>query len=226
MGRDEQHDGTKVTGSTLALAGLAAAVIGFAAVYVTLKSADNVSSPSGSGTTAVAATAKPDPDAKETRKSGSPFAGFVRRSPPEALADVTFEDFAGKPVRLADFRGKAILLNLWATWCAPCRHEMPSLDRLQKDLGSDKFEVVALSLDRAGPDAARRFFDEIKVEHLKLYIDPTMRAGNALRAVGMPTTILIDAQGREVGRLPGPAEWDTAEAKALIADAVRLATSD
>ena len=127
----------------------------------------------------------------------------------------------GQRSALADFRGKAILLNLWATWCIPCRHEMPALDRLQKDLGSDQFEVVALSLDRAGRDAARKFFDEIKVQNLKLYIDQTMKAGSGLRAVGMPTTILIGKDGKELGRLAGPAEWDSVAAKALIAQSLK-----
>ena len=146
---------------------------------------------------------------------------FVRKNPPVDMAEISFEDETGAKRSLADFKGKVILLNLWATWCVPCRHEMPSLDRLQKDMGSDQFEVVALSLDRAGRDAARKFFDEIKVQNLKLYIDQTMKAGNGLRAVGMPTTILIGKDGKELGRLPGPAEWDSDAAKKLVAEALK-----
>ena len=116
----------------------------------------------------------------------------------------------------ADFKGKTVLLNLWATWCAPCREEMPSLDRLQKDLGSGKFEVVALSLDRKGAEASQKFLDETKVSNLKLYIDASAKQGTLLRIVGMPTTILIDKEGRELGRLAGPAEWDSEDAKKLI----------
>lgn len=198
-------------------AALAAAAIGFAAVYVTQGGPDNdkVASAGGSAPATEAV-------AEAGRKSeGSELVAFVRKNPPVDMAEISFEDEAGAKKSLADFKGKAILLNLWATWCVPCRHEMPSLDRLQKDMGSDQFEVVALSLDRAGRDAARKFFDEIKVQNLKLYIDQTMKAGTGLRAVGMPTTILIGKDGKELGRLPGPAEWDSEAAKKLVAEALK-----
>ena len=198
-------------------AALAAAALGFAAVYVTQGAPDNEKGAEKS----VAAEAAPAKPAEAGAGGGGSLVAFVRKTPPVELANVTFSDEAGAAKTLADFKGKVVLLNLWATWCLPCRHEMPSLDRLQKEMGSDQFEVVALSLDRAGKDAARKFFDEIKVENLKLYIDPTMKAGNGLRAVGMPTTILIGKDGKELGRLPGPAEWDSAAAKALIAEAVK-----
>jgi thiol-disulfide isomerase/thioredoxin len=103
----------------------------------------------------------------------------------------------------------------------PCLKEMPALDRLQKALGSNKFEVVALSVDRAGPDAAKKFLDKIKVENLKLYADGTAKAATALKAVGMPTTLLLNAKGEEIGRLIGPAEWDSPDAKALIEAALK-----
>jgi thiol-disulfide isomerase/thioredoxin len=93
---------------------------------------------------------------------------------------------------------------------------MPALDRLQKELGSDSFEVVALAVDRGGVDAAKKFLDSIKVANLKLYADATTRSGSTLKVIGMPTTILIDKDGREIGRLPGPAAWDSAEAKRLV----------
>ena len=132
-----------------------------------------------------------------------------------------FTDAEGKPRTLADWKGRVVLLNLWATWCAPCRKEMPQLENLQKELGSDKFEVVALSVDRTGIAGAKKFLDQIKVERLGVYADATARAGSALRAIGMPTTLLIDREGREVGRLIGPAEWDSADAKRLIEAALR-----
>ena len=197
-------------------AALAAAALGFAAVYVTQGSPDNEKGAEKSGS-AAPAPAKPG----TTGGGGGDLVAFVHKKPPAELADVSFNDEAGAKTTLAAFKGRVILLNLWATWCLPCRHEMPSLDRLQKEMGSDQFEIVALSLDRAGKDVARKFFDEIKIEHLKLYIDPTMKAGNGLRAVGMPTTILIGKDGKELGRLPGPAEWDSAAAKALIAEALK-----
>ncbi|MEQ1651141.1 MAG: TlpA disulfide reductase family protein, partial [Hyphomicrobium sp.] len=105
--------------------------------------------------------------------------------------------------------------------CAPCREEMPALDRLQKALGGDTFEVVALSLDRKGAEASQKFLDETKATNLKLYIDPTAKQGTVLKIVGMPTTILIDKEGRELGRLAGPAEWDSDDAKKLIAAALK-----
>jgi thiol-disulfide isomerase/thioredoxin len=148
-------------------------------------------------------------------------AAFVVKSAPEALPDVTFIDAKGQTRSIGDFKGKVVLLNLWATWCAPCRKEMPALDRLQMELGSDKFEVVAVSVDRSGAEGARRFLDSIGTKQLALYAEPTARLGAALKAIGMPTTLLIDAEGREIGRLTGPAEWDSADAKALVQAAMR-----
>jgi thiol-disulfide isomerase/thioredoxin len=144
------------------------------------------------------------------------MAAFVFRKAPEALPEIKFQDAEGKERTLADWRGKVVLLNLWATWCLPCRREMPSLDRLQSALGSDKFQVVALSVDRKGIEAAKKFLNETKVEKLGLYADATARASTDLRVVGLPATLLIDAEGREVGRLLGPAEWDSEEARRLI----------
>jgi thiol-disulfide isomerase/thioredoxin len=144
------------------------------------------------------------------------MAGFVWKKEPEALPDIAFVDGTGAQRTLADWKGRTVLLNLWATWCAPCRKEMPALDHLQAALGSDKFEVVALSVDRAGPEAAKRFLDQIAVQKLGLYVDKTARSSSALKVIGMPTTLLIDANGRELGRLVGPAEWDSDDAKRLI----------
>ncbi|MCC7251490.1 TlpA disulfide reductase family protein [Hyphomicrobium sp.] len=198
------------TAVPIALAAVAA-LVGFAAVYGTLDRPDNTS------LTGNAAPA-PEKHAPDTRRRAPGLPAFVYKATPEPLADVNFVDGTGAPKTLKDFRGKTVLLNLWATWCAPCREEMPSLDRLQAELGSDTFEVVALAVDRTGLDAARRFLDGIEVKTLALYADPTTRSGSALKAIGMPTTILIDAEGREIGRLSGPAEWDSEAAKRLITD--------
>ena len=130
---------------------------------------------------------------------------------PRALPDVAFEDGEGRKRALSQFRGKALLLNVWATWCAPCREEMPALDRLQLKLGGPSFEVLALSIDTGGTAAVKAFYDEVGVRSLALYADPTMRATAALGAMGVPTTLLIDAQGRELGRHTGPARWDDPE---------------
>lgn len=143
-------------------------------------------------------------------------ANFAIHPEPKRLPEVAFQDGEGKARTLAAFEGKVVLLNLWATWCAPCRHEMPTLSRLQERLGGPEFEVVALSIDRAGPKVVRDFYAEIGVENLALYIDPGMKATRVLSAIGLPTTLLLDRQGREIGRLVGPAEWDSPEAVALI----------
>jgi thiol-disulfide isomerase/thioredoxin len=187
------------------------ALAAFAAVYVMLGWPDNERrAGSGPGTA---------PQATETGAKAlttGPMTTFVFKKPPAPLPDVRFVNGEGKEVSLADWRGKVVLLNLWATWCAPCREEMPALDRLQKELGSDKFQVVALAVDKAGLDGARAFLDETKVKGLAVFADPTARVGTELKVIGMPTTILIDAAGREIGRLIGPAAWDSPEAKRLI----------
>jgi thiol-disulfide isomerase/thioredoxin len=143
-------------------------------------------------------------------------AGFETIEPPVAAPGVAFENRAGERLTPADFRGKVILLNLWATWCAPCIRELPSLDRLNAKLGGESFEVVALSIDRKGWPVIDAFFARLGIETLAGYLDATMRATAAMGATSLPTTILIDAQGREIGRMNGPAEWDSETALALI----------
>jgi thiol-disulfide isomerase/thioredoxin len=140
-----------------------------------------------------------------------PPKNFVLHETPRPIATIAFEDGQGHPRSLAEFRGKVVLLNIWATWCAPCRREMPALDRLQAALGGTDFEVVALSIDRAGIETVRKFYREVGVRNLAMYIDSAGRAVRELSAVGLPTTLLIDREGRELGRLAGPADWDTPE---------------
>jgi thiol-disulfide isomerase/thioredoxin len=194
-----------------------AAVVGFAAVYVTIGRSDNGAPAAQTAAPAPSGGPQEMPRGPGTNPlSKGQMAAFVFRKEPEALPAFKFQDAEGKERTLADWRGKVVLLNLWATWCLPCRKEMPSLDRLQAALGSDKFEVVALSVDRKGHEASRKFLEETKVERLGLYVDPSARAGSQLRAVGLPATLLIDAEGREIGRLLGPAEWDGEDARHLI----------
>jgi thiol-disulfide isomerase/thioredoxin len=145
-------------------------------------------------------------------------ANFAIHDTPQPVPEISFQDADGQPRTLADFSGKVVLLNIWATWCAPCRKEMPTLDRLQAELGGPDFEVVALSVDRKGPEAVRKFFDEIGIKHLVLNIDTSSKAMFTLGAFGLPLTLLIDRQGREVGRVNGPAEWDSPEMMAFIRD--------
>jgi thiol-disulfide isomerase/thioredoxin len=130
--------------------------------------------------------------------------------------ELSFLDREGNAVSLEDFRGKVVILNLWATWCAPCRKEMPGLDRLQAALGKDGLLVLPLSLDRGEVDQIEAFYDEVGLTTLEIYRDPKAAAGRALGAYGLPTTLVLDREGREVGRLLGPAEWDGEEAMTLI----------
>lgn len=138
------------------------------------------------------------------------------RSEPKPAPELTFLDGQGKELSLADFRGQVVILNLWATWCAPCRDEMPSLDRLQAAHGDDGLKVLPLSLDRGEIDQIEAFYEEVGLPNLGIYHDPEAAASRAFGAFGLPTTIVIDRQGQEVGRLLGPAEWDSADALALV----------
>jgi len=130
---------------------------------------------------------------------------------PQPMLSPPFVDGARRNLKLDDFRGRVVLLNIWATWCVPCRDEMPTLDALQARLGGDDFHVLPLSIDRAGFDPVRRFYDEIGIRHLGLYLAEDIRAMMAFAVIGLPTTILINRQGFELGRLAGPSAWDSAE---------------
>jgi thiol-disulfide isomerase/thioredoxin len=139
---------------------------------------------------------------------------------PLKLPDLAFTDAAGKPTRLADRRGRTVLLNLWATWCVPCRKEMPTLDALQDKLGGPGFEVVAVNIDTRDPDKPKRFLQEIGVRKLAYYADPSAKVFQDLkeigRAFGMPTTLLVDPNGCEIGTIAGPADWASDDAVRLI----------
>ncbi|GHA38812.1 hypothetical protein GCM10007989_38200 [Devosia pacifica] len=135
-----------------------------------------------------------------------------------SLSDLAFTNAQGEAISLAEFRGRVTLLNVWATWCAPCREEMPALDRLQQAVGSDQIKVVALSIDRTGNEAVQPFFDEINVKSLGIYLDPSMNVMEAAGVVGLPTTLLISREGIEVYRWVGPVEWDLPR----TANAIRL----
>lgn len=204
--------------ATIVAAGLA----GFGAVYVMAGGPDNGNARRPVRTAQVTpAQAKPLPSGPGRNDlSVGQMAAFVFKKAPEEIAEHPFLDGQAKSRSLKEWRGKVVLLNLWATWCAPCRKEMPSLDRLQGEFGSDKFEVVAVSADKTGVEGARKFLDQIKVTKLGVYADPSVRIHSGLKAIGMPATLLLDAEGREIGRLVGPAEWDSDEAKALIRAAI------
>jgi thiol-disulfide isomerase/thioredoxin len=137
-------------------------------------------------------------------------------TPPKPPPVLAFQDAAGNPLTLEDFRGKVVVLNLWATWCGPCRKEMPSLDHLQAKYGAEGIYVLPLSLDRGDLSQIQSFYDEIGIRNLKIYRDPKGAASRTLRALGLPTTLVLDRDGREVGRVLGPAEWDGDDALATL----------
>ena len=131
---------------------------------------------------------------------------------PREVISLPFIDGEERNVSLTDFHGRIVLLNVWATWCAPCRKEMPMLDRLQAQLGGSDFHVLPLSIDKAGLKPVRRFYEEMGIQNLGVYLAEDLRAMIAFSVVGLPTTLLIDREGREIARLAGPAEWDSPEA--------------
>lgn len=141
---------------------------------------------------------------------------------PKPVPETPFVNGEGAEITLADFKGKVVLVNLWATWCGPCKTEMPTLNALQAEMGGEDFEVVAISLDRRGPEAARQFLDLQELENIALYNDRSGRILGKLAMYGnfavrgLPATLLVDRNSKVVGRLIGPAEWDTPEAKALL----------
>ena len=152
--------------------------------------------------------------------SEPPLAGrmeqFNLNTPPLPVPETRFRDASGKAVSLADFRGRVLLVNFWATWCAPCVQEMPSLDRLQADMGGKDFAVLAINEDRTGADVATPFLDKHGWKNLSVNVDDKMALARALGVRGMPSSFIIDRDGRIVGMLTGAAEWDSADAKALI----------
>lgn len=143
---------------------------------------------------------------------------------PLPLTDVSFFSHDGKPLSIKDFAGKVVLMNLWATWCAPCRAEMPALDRLQQDLGGNDFAVVAINIDTTRLDRPKAFLKEVGVKSLPYYQDQSANIFAELKkagkAFGMPTTLLIDKQGCELGVMAGPAEWSSPDAQYVIKTAL------
>jgi thiol-disulfide isomerase/thioredoxin len=141
-------------------------------------------------------------------------------SKPAPLPSLSFEGPAGKSLTLADFHGRDVLFNLWATWCVPCRQEMPALDRLEAKLGGQSFEVVAVNIDTVRLHRPKAFLDEIGVKSLGFYSDSTADVFQVLKqdgkVLGLPTTILIGKDGCEIGTMSGPAQWDSDEAVALV----------
>lgn len=210
---------------------VAGAAAGALALYG-MKGLSGNAPPAQTGLVSAAAAAPADAGcagAAAQAKALEPFAkgelaALKLTTTPKAVPDLAFTDGAGQPVSLSDFKGRVLLVNLWATWCVPCRKEMPELDHLQASLGGPDFEVVAINLDTRDPDKAQAFLKEINVSRLRFFADPQTRSFHALRAVGrgfgLPTSLLVDGQGCELGYLAGPAAWGGDDAKALVRAAV------
>jgi thiol-disulfide isomerase/thioredoxin len=219
--------------ATIIIAALLAAIAGFGTVYLSFAPSDN-------GRFAVSpATQDENGAAGASAASGGgaagqgPLAGlnkgamapFLARSKPLDLPEISFANAEGAAKSLSEWRGKVVLLNIWATWCVPCREEMPTLDKLEAELGGMDFQVVAVNIDRGGIDKPKSFLVETGATHLTLYTDPSGKLFGALKAVGMPTTLLIDREGHEIGRLVGPADWGSPEGLALIKAAIAAPAS-
>ena len=151
-------------------------------------------------------------------------AAFAVAEGPLRLPDLAFRDAAGNARHLADWRGRVVLFNLWATWCVPCRKEMPALDALEGKLGGPGFEVVAVNIDTRDPAKPRAWLKEVGVDRLGYYADPSAKVFQDLkivgRAAGMPTTLLVDPAGCEVGTVAGPAEWASEDGVRLVTAAL------
>lgn len=137
---------------------------------------------------------------------------------PQAVPDTPFQNGAGETLTLSDFKGKLLIVNLWATWCAPCIREMPTLDALEAELGGDTFHVIALSQDREGERVARPFIEKNGWKNLELYVNDGTTFGRDAKVRGLPTTLIIAPDGMEVARLEGTAEWDSEDIKAALLD--------
>jgi thiol-disulfide isomerase/thioredoxin len=178
-----------------------------------------------------------DPACRGTIETAQRIAPFARgevaamnaATRPIRLPDMTFRDAKGTERSLSDWRGRTVLFNLWATWCVPCRQEMPALDHLQAKLGGPDFEVVAVNIDTRDPDKPRTWLKDVGIERLAYYADPAAKVFQDLKqagkAFGMPTTVLIDGAGCEIGTLAGPAEWASDDAIKLVSAALGRASN-
>lgn len=147
-------------------------------------------------------------------------AALTMATSPLRVPDLAFDDADGKPRKLSDWRGRTVLVNLWATWCVPCRKEMPALDALQGKLAGPGFEVIAINIDTRDPDKPRNFLKDAALTRLGFFADPKAKVFQDLKAVGralgMPTSVLVDGAGCEIATIAGPAEWDSDDAVKLL----------
>jgi thiol-disulfide isomerase/thioredoxin len=209
----------RTRGGLIAIAAAAGVLAGAVAVYVSQSGDGNVALTAADCADALTAAARAAPFAK------GEVAAFRFAKAADPLDDLQFFGPDGKWTGISDLAGKTLLVNFWATWCVPCRAEMPTLDRLAAARDGNDFQVVAVDLDVS--DAAKRapaFLAEIGVEHLPFYSDASLAVLNAIKkrglAIGLPTTLLVDPRGCRIGAIEGPAAWDSPEARALIDAAV------
>jgi thiol-disulfide isomerase/thioredoxin len=197
---------------------LVGAVIGFAAVYGFGSLKHNAVAGDSACAGAVDLARKLEPLAH------GEVAALTMATAPLKLPDLAFEDGDGKPRKLSEWRGRTVLVNLWATWCVPCRKEMPALDSLQTKLGGPKFEVVAINIDTRDPEKPKNFLKEARLTQIGNFSDQKAKVFQDLKAVGralgMPTSVLVDGQGCEIATIAGPAEWASDDAVKLISAAV------
>ena len=208
------------------LAALAGMVAGAVAVYVRGAPSGNVplpepAAPAQVSDADIAACAKKTDKAKSVGAAATgAVAAMLPADPPQSLKSLAFNDPDGKPMTLSALSGKTLIVNLWATWCAPCRAEMPALDTLQRELGSDMFKVVAVNVDTGDDAKPNKFLEETKVSNLARYRDNTLGIFDELKtrglALGLPVTLLIDADGCLLAHMNGPAGWASEDAKALV----------
>ncbi len=209
------------TGRLIALAIVAGMSAGALGVYVMGAPSGNnmqvagVTEPSGQS-----CPAREEKTAAVDAAARGEVAAMLAAQPPLSMKDLAFNAPDGSPMTLADLSGKTLLINLWATWCAPCRHEMPALDQLQQDMGGEDFEVVAVNVDTGGDEKPKAFLEEIEVGALSYYRDSTLGLFNDLKrrglAFGLPVTLLVDDEGCLLAHMNGPAEWASGDAKRLI----------
>ncbi len=206
----------------IGIAAVAGIIAGAAAVYIREAGSGNGGTQTASGECATT---------KEIATRIAPLlkgqvAAMVAPDQHRKLTTIAFKGADGKPMTLDNFAGKTVLFNLWATWCVPCREEMPALNALEKELGSEKFQVVPVNIDTGDDEKPKGFLSEIGVDALQFYRDNTIEVFNSLKkeglAFGLPVTLLIDGKGCLISAMNGPAAWDSEDAKALIKGAVGI----
>lgn len=206
-----------------AIAAVAGVLAGGALVYVSGGLEGNggpASVMTASDPASGACAAKTDRARQVASAAVGEVAAMLAADPPQSLASLAFNDPSGNPVTVGAFSGKTLLINLWATWCAPCREEMPALDELQRGAGDETFEVVAVNVDTGDDEKPKRFLAETDIRSLGYYRDNTLGLFNELKrrglALGLPVTLLVDEEGCLLANMNGPAEWASPDARRLI----------